>query len=251
MFTYQPMWHNVLAFFAADAEGGSGGSGGSSGSGDQGSDAQGSGDQGSGDRGSGAQGSGASADDSTDHGFPKDTPTDQMTVEQREAYWRYHARKHEKRAKEREDYDKIKRERDELKAASLTEAEKAIEDARKEARAEADKEWAEKLARSELRGILAGRGMEDEKLEAALTFVDFKQFLDDNGDVDSVKVQRYSDTVAPQNSGHHGHWPDVGQGNRDMYNGRRPGGSVDAGRDAFKSRRTKNSDSNRSGVGNA
>ena len=241
MFVNQPMWHNVLAFFAAGADGGSGGSGGS---------------------GSTPNESGGNeptptptppANDAGEHGFPKDTPTEQMTVEQREAYWRYHARKHEKRAKEREDYDAIKRENEKLKAQNQTEAERAIEEARKEGKSEAEKEWAVKLARSELRGALSGRGLEGDKLEDALTFVDFNQFLDDNGDVDSVKVQRYSDTVAPQtdrqNNG--GRWLDFGQGNRDEHGDRRPGGSVDAGRDAYRSRMNKNSDSTRSGVGNA
>ncbi len=34
----------------------------------------------------------------TDRGYPENTPLDRMTGEQREAYWKYHARKHEERA---------------------------------------------------------------------------------------------------------------------------------------------------------
>lgn len=229
MFTKKPFWHYALSCFAAETEGGSGPED-QSGKGEQ--PKQKPAEQHGGDGGT------------AEHGFPKDTPLEQMTTEQQLAYWKHHSRKWENRASERKDYDELKRENQRLKEQTQTEAEKAIEDARKEGKSEADKEWAVKAARSEVRGMLSGRGLEGDELDDALTFVDFNQFLDDNGDVDSVKVQRYTDTVAPQKTRQQGkRWLDLGQGNRDEQGGRRPGGSVDAGRDAFKSRRNKVSES--------
>jgi hypothetical protein len=46
----------------------------------------------------GGTGTGARSD--TDRGFPEGTPLEQMTVEQREAYWRFYARKHEAAARQ-------------------------------------------------------------------------------------------------------------------------------------------------------
>lgn len=170
----------------------------------------------------------------TDLGFPAETPLAEMTAEQQAAYWKHKARKHESRAKGAEDYDQIKAELDQLKAERMSESEKAIEDAKKEARAEAASEFGPKMAGAVLRTALASRGIEAEEIESKLSYVDFAKFLDNNGDVDSDKVQGYLDDIAPQQR--QGQWIDMGQGRRDDTGGKRPGGSVEAGRDLRKNR---------------
>lgn len=184
------------------------------------------------------------------HGFPENTPLTDMTVEQREAYWKHKARKWEKNASSREDYEEVKRERDALKAQTMTDAEKAIEQAKKDATAETAQKYGSKMAETVMRVALGVRGIQGDELEDKLSYVDFTKFLGDNGDVDTDKVHRYLDTVAPENSSQQS-WPDMGQGNRDNARNRRAGGSVDAGRAAYRARHKTNEDQNRSGVGNA
>lgn len=167
-------------------------------------------------------------------GFPTDTPLAEMTAEQQVAYWKHKARKHESRAKSAEDYDQIKAELDQLKAERMTESEKAVEEAKKEARKEAASEFGPKMAGVALRMALASRGIEAEEIDSKLSYVDFAKFLDNNGEVDSVKVQGYLDDIAPQQR--QGQWLDMGQGRRDDTGGKRPGGSVEAGRDLRKNR---------------
>ena len=184
---------------------------------------------------------------STDLGFPEDTPVSEMSVEQQAAYWKHKARKHEKRSKDREDYDALKAERDQLKAAQMTDAERAVEDARKEGESTAAEKFSAKIAEASLRGALAGRGLDAETAESKLSYVDFGKFLNDNGEVDSDKVQRYIDDIAPQRQS--GQWIDMGQGRRDDTGDKRPGGSVEAGRDIRRKRQEKReANLNRSGV---
>src|SRR5215218_296038 len=52
-------------------------------------------------------------------GFPADTPVTEMTTEQQAAYWKHQSRKHEERARSREDYDDLK-----AKAAKLEKLER-------------------------------------------------------------------------------------------------------------------------------
>lgn len=108
-----------------------------------------------------------------DKGFPESTPLAQMTAEQREAYWKHQARKHEQRARERADYDDLKAKAaklDEIEAANKSELEKE-----REARQRAE-EQAKTLAREKLRsdvaaakGVPAGllSGSTKEELEAS------------------------------------------------------------------------------------
>lgn len=73
----------------------------------------------------------------SDKGYPDDTPVAEMTAEQQAAYWKHMARKHENTAKARKDYDDVVAERDKLKKATMTDDEKALEEARNRGRAEA------------------------------------------------------------------------------------------------------------------
>lgn len=67
----------------------------------------------------------------TERGYPEGTPLEQMTPDQREAYWRHHSRHWESRAKQAPSVDELKdlrtkaAEFDKVRQAQMTELEKA------------------------------------------------------------------------------------------------------------------------------
>lgn len=170
-----------------------------------------------------------------DNGFPKDKPLTEMTVEQREAYWKHQARKHEDRVKGQADYDAIKAERDALKTASLTDSEKAIEaakaTAREEAKVEARAAIMPQLVTARFEALVGGR-IPAERLTAILAPLDHTKFLTASGEVDTDKVQQYVNGLAPDGK----KWPDMGQGRRGS-SGKTTG--VGAGRSLYEDRRPK------------
>ncbi|MGW8565664.1 hypothetical protein [Isoptericola sp. NPDC055881] len=205
------------------------------GDGDGGGDA-GQGDAGQGEAGDqGADGTFKDPDTGETYAFPEKTPVKDMTAEQQAEYWRHKARKHEGRAGKYADYDAIKKERDDLKAKTLTAEEKAIEDAKTEAAAAAKTaahaEVLPRLVTAEFKVAAAGR-IPSDKLATILAPLDLTKFLTaDGGEVDTDKVQQYVDGLAPAG----GKWPDMGQGHHTT--GKTSG--VGAGRDLFNDRRQK------------
>lgn len=133
------------------------------------------------------------------------------------AKWKAQSRKHEDRAKANA---AAARELDELRAKHMTEQERAVHEARAEARREALAEASSKLVAAELRARAAGR-MNAEQLEVLLGAVDTRTFTTDTGDVDVERVAAYIDGIAPApidtpppTPG----FPDLGQGNRGASN---------------------------------
>lgn len=161
--------------------------------------------------GNGGSGSGPALNE---HGYPDKTPVAEMPADQQVAYWKHQARKHEDRVKGMSDYETVKAERDHLKQATQTDAEKAIEAARAEAteaaRAEARKETLPALVKAEFKAAAAGK-IPAERLATILDPLDLTKFLDATGaEVDTDKVQQYVDGLAPDGK----KWPDMGQGRR-------------------------------------
>lgn len=174
--------------------------------------------------------------------FPADTPVAEMTTEQQAAYWKHQARKHEDTVKKRGDYDDLKRkaaEHDRLVEASRTEHEREVQKARDEAKAEARAESAPRLVTAEFRAAAKGR-IDPERLTSLLEPLDLKRFLDGDGEVDTDKVSKYVDGIAPatgsqqQRRGPSAH----GQG-RGHQNDGKP--SVASGREAYAARHPKRS----------
>lgn len=169
------------------------------------------------------------------NGFPEATPVKDMTAEHQAAYWKHHARQHEAKAKARDDYDAIKAELDTLKAATLTDAEKAVEEARTAARAEGERaatdKYAAALVKAKIEGALAGKQFPADQIGGHVEFLDASKFLAANGEVDADKVQQYIDSIAPKQ------WPDMGGGRRG--GSQTPTKGVAAGADLFAASRTK------------
>jgi hypothetical protein len=144
------------------------------------------------------------ADPPADPGFPANTPLEQMNVEQREAYWKDKARKHEDRNKafgkltpeELADLRSKAEKHDELELELGTEADKKAAEARKAASAEADARYQPLLVQAKFEAAAAGR-IEPEKLATILEPLDLSKFLTTDGTPDADKVRAYVDGIAP------------------------------------------------------
>jgi hypothetical protein len=199
-----------------DAGDGTGGDGGGAGTNDGGQG--GTGDQG-GASGSGGQGGSGGQQESSDKGFPENTPLVQMTAEQQAAYWRHQAQKHEGRNRDLlaitggkfgDDLKNIITEHSQLKQATLTDSEKAIETAKAQTRAE--------LASENVRAafdLVLPDDMPAEKKQDALEVLNLAAFLTPDGRVDTAKVKAHAATLAPaKDSGQQQRTRDWGGGKR-------------------------------------
>lgn len=227
---FPDLWHYALMFNDGGGDGGSGGSGGDGGKAGEGGD--------------GKPGAGtpplpgkSPAGGGENLGFPAETPVKEMTAEQQAAYWKHHSRKWQGRAEGRDDYDDVKAERDRLKAATLSDQEKAVEEAKKTAREEAVRDLGPGAVKTMLDLVLTSQGLEQEDIDSKLEFVDLTKFLTTKGEVDTDKVKNYVAGVAPGRSNQQ--WPDTGAGRRGDPGGKKGGGSVQSGRDAFTQRHSK------------
>ncbi len=137
-------------------------------------------------------------------GFPAETPIEQMTAEQQAAYWKFQARKHENEAKSRADYDDLKAKADELaqiKAANQTDQEKALNDARDEARREGENIGAERYLKDAVMGrFQALTGKNDDDVAKAFAHVDAHSFVTDTGDLDVDALKEFAGTFGSATS---------------------------------------------------
>lgn len=183
-----------------------------------------------GNEGGGGSGSGKEHE----HGFPKDTPLAEMKVEEREAYWKYHARKHEGVANSRADYDQQKADAEKWRQAqreNLKPDERALEDAKAEARREERNKIAPRLVKAEFKAL--GKDVPEELLTAFLDDLNHEKYLGTDGEVDTEKVKARVAVLTPKQQQ---------QQRRDNHQGfRRTDGatSVSAGRDMYASRNKK------------
>ncbi|MBT2505151.1 hypothetical protein J7I98_04410 [Streptomyces sp. ISL-98] len=154
----------IYAIAGGNGEGeGASGSGGQSGSGETGTSGQGGDGSGGQSSDQAGQQSGQASGDTTD--------------------WQAEARKWEKRAKEN------KTAQDELatlKAANMTEQEKAVKEAEKAGRTAAAAEYAPRLAATEFRAAVAAAGVD---LGEAADLIDTRQFVGADGEVDLKAIK--------------------------------------------------------------
>jgi hypothetical protein len=143
-------------------------------------------------------------------GYPANTPVADMSPEQQASYWKTQARKHEGRASERADYDQLKSELDKLRAATQTESEKAINEAKALGRTEAVREINGGAVMALLEGALTLRGKSDEQVSSALRYINVDAFIAD-GVPDTKAIIAFADSLAPATGAF---VPDFGAGNR-------------------------------------
>lgn len=168
-----------------------------------------------------------------DPGFPAETPLTEMTVEQREAYWKHHARRHENALRGLGDTTELQRKAklyDDAEAAKLTPSDQAVNAAREEGRQAALAEANQQTVTAILQANLAARGQAEDDIADIVVAVNPAAFITD-GKVDTAKVTAYANRIAgaPAGSGQQqkGRVSDMGQGHRG--NNRAPSGA-DAGR---------------------
>lgn len=105
----------------------------------------------------------------------------------------------------------VQAELDELRAASLSDTEKAIAAARTEAAAETAKTFGSRLATAAIKAAAAGRNL---NVEALLKRVDAAAFIGDDGEPDEDAITEWLDELAPAGKPS----PDLGQGHRGQPN---------------------------------
>lgn len=126
----------------------------------------------------------------TDNGQPanQETPSAQPTVEQLQQElekWKHMSRKNE------ENFEKASKERDALKAASMTDAEKAIEAAKQEARTSAYAEVGTRLVESELRSAAVTAGVQLPSFE----FLNTSQFVGSDGLPNADRIKTFVESL--------------------------------------------------------
>lgn len=185
--------------------GGGAGSGGGSGDGGSGGTGGATGAGGTGGATGGAGGGTGGAAGGTDPGFPPATAVKDMTPDQQIAYWRHQSRKHEDRNKQFGDLTPEQLEDLRAKAAKqelmeqelMGDHEKQVAAAKAAGSSEERALWLPQVVSAHLRGILVGRGVEGERLDALLANVNAGNFADAKGKVDVEKISTYADSLIP------------------------------------------------------
>lgn len=121
--------------------------------------------------------------------------------------WKAQARKHEERAKTNASAVK---DLEQFRQASMTEQEKAVEQAKADARAAAFAEVGAKVAKAEVRAAAAGR-LADEQVDTLLDGLNLAAFLDADGEVDRDRITAFIDGIVPKQTDT---FPDLAQGAR-------------------------------------
>jgi hypothetical protein len=143
----------------------------------------------------------APADTQDAPAFPSNTPVKDMQPAEQAAYYKHQNRKAEDRLRSYGDITpekllELTRERDELRASTQSESEKAIEDAKEQGRAEVRAVLAAERVRSALASALNGRVPDAD----ALLDLDRSVFVKgDKADTDAIKtwVEKHSTEIKP------------------------------------------------------
>jgi hypothetical protein len=134
-----------------------------------------------------------------EHGYPSETPVADMTEPQQTAYWRHIAKK---KQRELEGIDVAKLQADAaelaaLKAATATDQDKALEDARREGEVIGAEKYLKDAVKGSFRALT---GMSKEDVETAFAHVDASSFTAADGAIDDEKLEQFAATFG-QNAG--------------------------------------------------
>ena len=103
--------------------------------------------------------------------------------------WKANARTWESRARQNKaDLDAATAELNTLRESTLSDAEKAVEQARQESRAETIREMSGRMVRTHLVAGLTARGLSEDDANAEVDDLDLAKFVTESGEVDTVKV---------------------------------------------------------------
>jgi len=166
--------------------------------------------------------------DDPDLGFPKDTPVAEMTEKQQAAYWKHQSRRHEGRVKDlvgERTPEQVKQDLaayEQFKKDQLTPAEKALEEAKQQGKAEAVKAERTKSATAIFKGALEAGGLTGDDLDEIVNNFNVAGYITDDG-VDTTKITNFAKRFSPSGK-------DSSTRRRDFGGGSRPEGSGREGR---------------------
>lgn len=143
-------------------------------------------------------------------GFPEGTALDDMTVEQRAAYWRHEAKKQERIAKEtKADLKKVSDDLESTRRQNLSDEERAIEKAKDEGRAEAEASAHAASLKTFATYELRLRGMSGTDAAEMVELLDLSKLTNADGAIDG---DRLDSLVAQRNNGTSGGFKMPGHG---------------------------------------
>lgn len=152
-------------------------------------------------------------------GYPVETPLEQMKAEEREAYLTHQMRTHEARnkallkltgGKYGKELEADMKELADLRRAKMTDAERAIEDAKQEGKQEAVSTASLKIAAQFFDVSLDH--VDAERRKVLIESIDLSKVVTSDGTIDTDKVRILSETLAPRPG--KGRDPDYGGGRR-------------------------------------
>jgi hypothetical protein len=178
-------------------------------------------------------------DDGEKFEFPTGKAIADMKPEEQTEYWRHKAKKHESAFKKAagedmtpEKFQQILADREKAERDAMSAQERAVADARKEAREEALKETHALTVRAIMDAHVAASGLDkadpdNQDVIDAVQALDPSQFIKDDH-VDADRLTKVLARIVPDGGGgkRNGTWPDTGQGNRQTGTG----SARDAGR---------------------
>jgi len=132
-----------------------------------------------------------------EHGFPDETPVAEMTTEQGLAYWRHHAKKHEKNRKP-DNFSEIAANAQKWEQAqqeNLQPNEKALLDAKNAGKQEGRSELLLDAVRGELRAQRPNLSVED--ADELLADLNLANFVGDDGRVNVDKITSLASRLSP------------------------------------------------------
>jgi hypothetical protein len=131
-------------------------------------------------------------------GFPKDTPTEQMTDGQRANYWRHQSKVQQKKVPA--NLDQIQKDAQAWAEYQRTQK-PAEEQERDRIRAEVEAETTKKIGADSavalLKDVLQNRGKTEAEVNGLVEFVDGARFLTSEGKMDTAKVTTFANTLVP------------------------------------------------------
>ena len=129
----------------------------------------------------------------TDRGFPEGVPVEQMSVDQRANFYRYHMRRNQDELRRTADYDQVVAERDRLRAANQTELQRAQAEAEARGRQIGAQESGGQVVEAWFRAAAAGR-MSEDAVNAQLQVIDRARFMT-NGQVNQQAIYDHVNVI--------------------------------------------------------
>lgn len=166
-------------------------------------------------------------------GYPADTPLSEMTAEEQVAYWKKQSRKHENAARARE--KELADREEEARLAALSDMERAVEEARKEAREQTRQEMSVGYVDAFIKAQEAAGRLTPEQSEIMLNLMDKTKFLTD-GELDPDLINKAVEAMqAPADSNKRHVDPHQGARMNVPFSG-----GLSAGADAYRKRHGNN-----------